>query len=142
MTRAEWDAEWSACFKRLRAKGYDLLAAQRTAREITSAKYGPQPAGPPLWLRVALKLARRKLAGLTPAEEKTMKQRFTAAILFGLAGVIAAVQVNGLPATGEGWIGLVGTFVIAAWGKFSSSTTFFAPSREEWTPEQRAALNG
>ena len=69
-----------------------------------------------------------------------MKQRLTATVLFGLAAVIAAVKVNGLPSTNEGWIALAGTFVVAAWGKFSSNTTMIGADREEWTPEKRAAV--
>lgn len=140
MTHAEWEAEWRSCFARLRAKGYDPVAAQKKARAITEAKYGKQPAGPPLWLRVALKFAGRKLAGLRPAEEVTMKQRLLVSLLFGLGALVSALQVNGFPQMPEGWLGLAGVFVAAAWGKFSSNQTIVAPDREVWTPEKRAEI--
>ncbi len=94
MTHAEWDTEFFACLDRLYVQGYGPDVAQRKAREITIARYGQQPPKPPLWLRLALKIAGRKLAGLRPTEEKTMKQRLVASVLFGGAAVIAALQIN------------------------------------------------
>jgi hypothetical protein len=67
-----------------------------------------------------------------------MKQRLIASVLFGLGGLISALQVNGLPHTPEGWIGLAGVFVAAAWGKFSSNTTLVGADRKVWTSEERA----
>jgi hypothetical protein len=67
-----------------------------------------------------------------------MQQRLVAATLFGISAVLASLQVNGLPSTREGWLGVGGVFVVAAWGKFSSSTTLIAPDRTVWSPEQRA----
>lgn len=142
MTRAEWEVEWRACFARLRAKGYDPATAQKMAGDIMRARHGPQPAKPPLWLRVALKVAGRKLDAMRSAEEKTMGQRALNAIVFGVAAVFAALQASGLPTDEKGWLGLVGVFVAAAWGKFSSNQTFLAPSREVWTPEKREAELG
>ena len=34
-------------------------------------------------------------------------------------------------------VGLGMAFLIAAWGKYSSSQTFLAPNRPAWTDEQR-----
>jgi hypothetical protein len=136
MTRAEWDREFWACLWRRDSKGYDPPTAQRKAREITTARYGQQPPNPPLWLRVALKIAGRKLAGLRPTEEKTMKQRLVASALFGAAAVIAALQIN-VPNTKQGWVGLAVVFISAAWGKFSSNQTLVAPNRPVWTETQR-----
>jgi hypothetical protein len=141
MTREEWAAEWDACFKRLRAKGYDPLAAWKEARALTTARYGSQPDKPPLWLRIGLKIAGKKLAGLRPVEEVTMKQRLIVAALYGAGVVVAALQLK-VPATKGEWLALGAAFVGAAWGKFSSSQTIFAPNRPEWTPEQRAAELG
>jgi hypothetical protein len=66
-----------------------------------------------------------------------MQQRLLNAALFGISAVVASFQVNGLPTTREGWLGVAGVFVVAAWGKFSSSTTFLAPDRAVWTAERR-----
>lgn len=69
----QWLAEWTACFKRLRAQGKELTVAQRMAREITTARYGPQPPKPALWLRIGLKFAGRKLAGMIRQRETNMR---------------------------------------------------------------------
>jgi hypothetical protein len=66
-----------------------------------------------------------------------MQQRIVAAALFGISAVLASLQVNGLPSTREGWLGVGGVFMVAAWGKFSSSTTLLAADREVWTTERR-----
>lgn len=140
MTHEEWEAEWRACFARLRAKGYELLQAQKMARDITRARYGPQPSKPPLWLRVTVKMLGRKPDSIRPAEEKTMKQRIVSSVIFGLAAVLSALQVSGLPTDSKGWLALGGVFIAAAWGKFSSNQTLLAPNRDVWTEEKR--LNG
>lgn len=142
MTRAEWDAEWETRFKRLRAKGYDLEQSQVKARDIVTALYGPRPAGPPLWLKVACKIAGRKLAGLKPAEETTMGQRLLTSLIFGLTAALSALGASGIPATPEAWMSILGVFITAFWGKFSSNSTVLAPNRKEWTAEERAANGG
>ena len=73
VTRVQWDQEWDGCFKRLRAKGYGPLEAQRMAREITTARNGPQPPEAPLWLRFAVKFAAKKLFGLLGLTEGQMR---------------------------------------------------------------------
>lgn len=65
--------------------------------------------------------------------------RVFSAILYGLAALLATLQAAGIPQTAEGWIGVVVSFLIASWGKYSSSQTLVAPNREAWTPEQRVA---
>ncbi len=139
MTRPEWDREFDRRFNALRANGYDLERARTTAIAICNARFGPRPASAPLWLRFALKLAGRKLAGLAPAEEKTMQQRLVAAVIFGLSAVLAAIGVSGLPHDETGWTSLVAVFATAFWGKFSSNQTLIFPNRPQWTDEQRAA---
>ncbi len=138
MTRAEWDAEYYACLDRLYVRGYEATAAQKKAREITIARYGQQSPKSPLWLRVALKIAGRKLAGLRPTEEKTMKQRLIVSALYGAGVVIAALQLK-VPATKGEWLALGAAFVGGAWGKFSSNQTVLAPNRPVWTETQREA---
>lgn len=142
MTRPEWDAEWEACFKRLRAKGYDLVKAQVKARDITTALRGPRPAGSPLWVKLACKLVGRKLAGMKPGQENTMTQRLVAALIYGLTAALSALGAAGIPQSSQGWMAILGVFITAFWGKFSSNTTIVAANRAEWTPEERAAANG
>ena len=66
-----------------------------------------------------------------------MQQRIIVALGFGLSAVLGSLQVNGLPSTREGWLGVLIVFLVAAWGKYSSSTTFISADREVWTPERR-----
>lgn len=139
LTREQWDIEWWACQDRLTAQGRDSASAWKLAREITTARYGPQPEGASLGLKVWSSVTRRKLLGVR-VTGGVMKQRIIVSVCFGLAGALAAVQVNGLPSTREGWLGLGGVFVAAAWGKFSSNTTWVAPDRATWTPEKRAEI--
>lgn len=139
MTHDEWEKEWAACFARLRAKGYDLVESQTIARNITRARYGPQPGKPPVWLRVTAKIAGRKLDSLRPGEEKTMGQRILAAVVFGFTAVLSALGASGIPQTQQGWLGLLGVFMTAFWGKFSSNQTLLAPNREVWSVDQRDA---
>ena len=141
LTREQWDIEWWACHARLTKQGRDSASAFRMAREITTARYGPQPEGASLGLKVWSSVTRRKLLGVR-VTGGVMKQRIIVSIGYGLAGVLAAVQVNGLPSTRDGWLGFAGVFVAAAWGKFSSNTTLVAPDRATWTPEQRAEMVG
>ncbi len=115
MTRPEWDAEFFACLDRLYVKGYEAGAAQRKAREITIARYGQQPPKPPLWLRVGLKIAGRKLAGMIKAKENSMRwdKLLQAAALSGLlTAVLAAAPffADGKITGAEG-IMLLGTFL-------------------------------
>ena len=63
--------------------------------------------------------------------------RIFSALVYGLSAAAAAIQATGLPKTPEGWVGLGMAFLIAAWGKYSSSQTFLAPNRPAWTDEQR-----
>ena len=71
-----------------------------------------------------------------------MKQRLVASLLFGAGAVIAAMQASGIPKDKQGWLGLASVFVLAAYGKFSAADSLVGVSREVWTDEQRAALNG
>lgn len=66
-----------------------------------------------------------------------MAQRIIVSLTYAVAAVAAAIQGTGIPQTTEAWIGLVITFIVTFWGKFSSSTTVFAMNRAAWTPEQR-----
>jgi hypothetical protein len=66
-----------------------------------------------------------------------MQERIFAAVVTGIAAVIASFQVNGLPKTKDGWLGVLIVFIIAALGKGSTSTALFKLNREEWTPERR-----
>ena len=59
------------------------------------------------------------------------------AILFGVSAFLAAWKASA-PATWADWVSLVLAGLIASWGKYSSSQTFVAPNRPQWTPEQRA----
>lgn len=68
MTREQWEAAWRATFERLRDGGLGPIEAQRLAREMTTKRHGPQPAGPPLWLRLGLKFLAKKLSGTKPEE--------------------------------------------------------------------------
>ena len=65
------------------------------------------------------------------------QQRILVALGFGLSAAVGSLQINGLPNTLDGWIGVAIVFVVAAWGKYSSSTSIIGPHREVWTPERR-----
>lgn len=136
MTKTEWDAEWRACFARLRAKGYRLEDAQRMARAITQARFGRRPSLP-VWVSIGLSVLSRKLARMRRAREVTMGDRIFNAVLFGVAAVVGALQASGLPQQPEQWLGLVVVFLTAAWGKFSSNQTLIAPNRPVWTVDER-----
>jgi len=139
MTREQWDAEWKACFDRLREKGSALLVAQKVAVNITTARYGPRPAGQPLWLRLALGFITRKLTALEAVEVSPMLQRVIVAVTYGLGAaspVLAAAFEDSVISSGE-WGGIATAFLIAFWGTFKSNTTIVAPNRTEWTPEER-----
>jgi hypothetical protein len=66
-----------------------------------------------------------------------VQQRIIVAIGFGVSAVLGSLQVNGLPSTRDGWVGVGIVFVVAAWGKYSSNTTVIAPDRAVWPPERR-----
>jgi len=66
-----------------------------------------------------------------------MQQRILVALGFGLSAVVASLQVNGLPSTRDGWVGVGIVFVVAAWGKYSSNTTIISADRAVWPPERR-----
>jgi hypothetical protein len=69
-------------------------------------------------------------------------KRIGTALMYGLVTALASYQASH-PATLEGWLtGVITPFVVAAWGKYSSSTTVIAPDRASWTPEQRAGIVG
>jgi hypothetical protein len=139
MTRAEWESEWTACYNRLRAQDRDVLEARRMAAEITTARYGPQPANPPLWLRLGLSLVERKFTGLGSVEVSPMLQRVIVAVTYGIGAaspIIAQAFADGTITGGE-WGGILTAFGIAFWGTFKSNTTVIAPDRTVWTPAQR-----
>lgn len=68
-----------------------------------------------------------------------MTQRIIVALMYAVGVVAATLQGTGIPQTPEAWLGIVMAFVIAFWGKFSSSTTIVAMNRAPWTDTQRAA---
>ncbi len=139
MIRPEWDREFERRFNALRAKGYDLERARAMALAICLARFGSRPATAPLWLRFALKLAGRKLAGLAPAEEKTMGQKLLYAALYGVSAALGALQVAGLPKDEQGWLALGVVFFVAFWGKLTHTDNVIDPRKAIWTDEQRAA---
>lgn len=140
MTREEWDAEWKACMARLRAKGTELLEAQRLARDITSARYGARPAGLPLTWRLALGFLKRKAGG------SSMTQRILTSLGFALGVALPLYTAAGLASSpggteviGAEWAGIIWSALVAGYGNFKSNTTILSPNRTEWTPEQRKA---
>ena len=140
VTRDAWDAEWRACFGRLRAKGTELLEAQRLARDITSARYGPQPSGHSLWMRLGLKVVGKKMAGLGPVEVSPMLQRVIVAVVYGIgaAGPVLAAAFEDAVVSGGEWSGIATAFFIAFWGTYKSNKTIVAANRTAWTEQQRA----
>lgn len=139
MTREQWDAEWKACFERLRAKGSDILVAQKIAVNITTARYGPRPAGLSLRLRLALGFITSKLAGLRSVEVSPMFQRIIVAVTYGIgaASPVLAAAFQDSTITGAEWSGIATAFFIAFWGTFKSNTTIISPNRTVWTAEER-----
>lgn len=140
MTREEWDAEWRACFERLRTKGTEPLEAQRLARDITSVRYGPRPKGLPLTWRFALAFLQRKASG------KPMMQRILTSLGFALGVALPLYGAAGMENTpggtavvGAEWAGIIYTALVSGYANFKSNTTIIAPNRTEWTPEQRKA---
>ena len=120
--------------------GYDGPAAQRMALGITTARYGKQPKNLPLWVRLALNVAKRKMKG------KPMMQRILTSIGFALGVAMplyVAAQVaqtpGGTEVIGAEWAGILWSAAVAGYANFKSNTTVIAPNRTEWTPEQRDA---
>jgi len=142
VTHDEWEAEWRACFTRLRAKGYELLKAQETARAITQARYGPQPGKAPLWGRIGAKIVGKQLSGVAPVEVSPMLQRIIVALVYGIgaAGPVLAVVLSDGAISGGEWSGLLSAFLVAFWGKFSSSTTILSASRQGETQATKPGL--
>jgi len=60
-------------------------------------------------------------------------KKFVVSLMFGIGAAAPAVALafkdDGF-ISGEEWGGILGALAIAFWGKFSSNTTVFAPSRE------------
>jgi len=140
MTREEWDVEWSACLNRLRAKepGMPLIEANALAVKITTARYGPRPAGLPLWLRLTLRFISKTLEG------KPMMQRIMTSISFAAAvaaPLYAAAAHGDSPGGAELTIMelllIVWPALLAGYGNFKSNTTKIMPNRAIWTPAER-----
>ncbi len=74
--------------------------------------------------------------------KQEMLFRIGKALVYAVVVAGGVIQTGGMPQTTEGWIGLVLTSIVAGWGKYSSNTTFLAPDRTPWTPEQRAQKLG
>jgi len=66
-------------------------------------------------------------------------QRIIVALVYAIGVVSAAYQATTPPISVEGWVGLGISFVVAFWGKFSSSQTVVAMNRTVWTDTQRKA---
>jgi hypothetical protein len=64
-------------------------------------------------------------------------KRIGSSVVFGASAAYASLQVSGLPKDKNGWLGVGAVFVMAAYGKYSSSQTFLAPDRPVWTETQR-----
>ena len=58
-----------------------------------------------------------------------MATRIIVALLYAVGLVGTQLATIGTPTTVEAWIGLVVTFLVGFWGKFSSSTTVISPNR-------------
>lgn len=142
LTHEEWEVEWRACFTRLRAKGYDLVKAQETARAITQARYGPQPGKAPIWVRVGAKIVGKQLSGVAPVEVSPMLQRIIVAVVFGIgaAGPVLAAALADAVISGQEWSGIASAFIVALWGKFSSSTTFLSATRPGETQSDKPGV--
>jgi hypothetical protein len=96
--REEWEAAWRATFERLRDGGLGPIEAQRKAREMTTERHGPQPSGPPLWMRIGLKFLQKKLAGYDPAKGGGVDFSFVKSMKKGVQGVAEAAFAIGLVA--------------------------------------------
>lgn len=135
VTPEEWEAQFDKTRLHLQNdRGVHPVQAWRQSRILTARKLGPQPREikPPLWMRLALWYLGKKLEkGMEPVEVSMLKQKVIVALVFGVAAAApvlnAAFGDNVL--TGAEVTALVGAFVGAAWGKFSSNTTVIAPSR-------------
>lgn len=68
-----------------------------------------------------------------------MTNRILMAVVYGIGAILVVLQTQGVPSTVEGWIGIVVSFIVAAWGKFSSEQTLIAANRKIWTESQRVA---
>jgi hypothetical protein len=71
-----------------------------------------------------------------------MKERLFNALVFGLA--TTAVQLGAIdwPATAQAWVGVAGIFLIAFYGKYSTSTALLTPDRKPWTEDEKRAVLG
>lgn len=63
--------------------------------------------------------------------------RVTSAVVFGLVTVAISIQGQGVPHTLDAILSLIAVAVIAAYGKYSSSSSLLALNRDQWTDERR-----
>lgn len=59
--------------------------------------------------------------------------RIITSLFYAVTAAVAAYQAVTPPLSVEAWIGLGVAFIVAFWGKFSSSTTTFAANRDTET---------
>lgn len=144
MTREEWDQVWLATYDRFYNAGHSHERSRVMANDLISHQYGPRPAsGPgvepapmapklPFFERIALSLVLGRIK--KALEGNPMGQRIVTSIVFGLGAAYAVVQASGWPHDVNGWVAVAGAFVVAFWGKFSSSRTIVAANYTEPTP--------
>lgn len=136
MTRERWDDLWLEHFNVFYANGRSVDRARIRATEEMEHRFGPRPSeeglrGLPLKYRIGLNVVLSRVRGLAPVEVSPMVQRLIVALVYGIgaAGPVLAAALSDAVIAGNEWGGIISAFVVAFWGKFSSSTTILSPAR-------------
>jgi hypothetical protein len=144
VTPEQWERLWFEHFAELR-HAYptrDLYVLQRATSNYMLECYGPKPEGLPLQWRIAGVLIRRKLADFL--EASPMMKRILTSIGFALAVAMplyTAAQAEktpgGVEVIGMEWAAIAWAACVAGYGNYKTNTTYLAPNRTIWTPEER-----
>jgi hypothetical protein len=124
MTKDEWDVRWRECFVRLRHAYPDasLEWAQRTALNITTARYEQRPSGPTaLLLKAGLSILGGHM-GLKFTVTTFIAALVAGASAFGVAWNLAATNATPGVQPGE-YLSIAGAVLIALAGTFFHDNT-------------------
>jgi len=136
VTRDEWHALFKSIISRMVLRErIPFFRARKLAYKETEVRLGPEPASPvkpPLPIRILVALLGKHLQGMKPLEVPMFAQKLIVSLVFGIGAagpVVSAAFADGV-ISGQEWGGILSAFIAAAYGKFSSNTTVFAPARK------------
>ena len=110
MTREDWGTEWRACYRRLtNDQGLSAEVAFQKAREITTARFGPEPHGVPIDTKVSAWFLGRKLDAARKGGSTLLKLLDGNKRLLMVLGFV----IGGVFGWGPEWVGLA--FRTARW---------------------------